>query len=61
MFNKMRDYPEVLDLNWIESLTDRDRFLYLITFGCSAAKIFSQLLGYDVAETDGWQYQIFNT
>ena len=45
----------------LESLTDRDRFLYFITFGCSAAKFVSQLLGYDAIETHDWQYQIFNT
>lgn len=42
------------------SLTDRDRFLYLITFGCPATKYFAQLLGYDAIESDDWQYQIFN-
>lgn len=44
----------------LESLTDRDRFLYLITFGCPATKYFAQLLGYDAIESDDWQYQIFN-
>lgn len=44
----------------LESLTDRDRFLYLITFGCPATKYFAQLLGYDAIESYDWQYQIFN-
>lgn len=59
-------YPPTLDSNGAVKFKDaKTTFLSLqptdVSTNLYGAKLIAQLLGYDAAETDDWQYQIFNT